>query len=168
MENIDAQSWPGGPSPFCWLRLVVRLLKGWRMSMLEADQGALPFLSIAFGSKAIKGTGNIDAWSRLSPQLGWFWEYWHSKLIKSLIETIRRVLTLKLTVLNSDDSKNIDAQSWSSPRSRWLKYQHLKLTCTIWRILTLKSMLPLDDQHVDRWSYCTYSISPPRWCSRAI
>ena len=31
--------------------------------MLKADQGALPFLLIAFGNEAIKGTENIDAQS---------------------------------------------------------------------------------------------------------
>ena len=74
-----------GPSPFWWLHLVARLSMRW-ISMLEADRGpsltigliarlsnwwrismlwswlgALPFLTIAFGSKAIKEPENIDA-----------------------------------------------------------------------------------------------------------
>ena len=107
-----------GPSPFCRLHLVVslsnvgeyRCLRGpppsvdcvwWRgcPKGLNIDawnwQGALPFLSIVFGSEAIKGSENIDTWRWSSPQWWRFGEYRCLKLTESSIEMIWRVSTLE-------------------------------------------------------------------------
>ena len=104
-----------GPSPFCQLRLVARRSEGSDNIDAWSWQGALPFLSIAFGSEAIKRLENIDAWSWLGAlfcRLCLVVRLSRGRWISMLnVDRGPSPFCWLCLVLNQDDSENINARS---------------------------------------------------------